>query len=94
MGTNFKESFLEKGLCTLEDLDLNQPLILLESLIDDRGKLWQLVQKLIPTEELFQLLPKVLKVRETFLAKILILSYELLYSRTNRWITLRMRFMK
>lgn len=62
---------MQKGLCTFEDLDIDQPLVSLESLIDDRGKLWQLVQKLIPTEELYELLPKVLKVGDSSLSLIL-----------------------
>lgn len=59
---NFQESLVQKGLCTFEDLDLDQPLVSLESLIDDREKLWQLIQKLVLTDELLDMLPQILKV--------------------------------
>ena len=62
---NFQESLVQKGLCTFEDLDLDQPLVSLESLIDDREKLWQLIQKLVLTDELLDMLPQILKVCES-----------------------------
>lgn len=61
---NFQESLVQKGLCRFEDLDLDQPLVSLESLIDDREKLWQLIQKLVLTDELLDMLPQILKVCE------------------------------
>lgn len=62
---NFQESLVQKGLCTFQDVDLDQPLVSLESLIDDREKLWQLIQKLFLTDELLDMLPQILKVCES-----------------------------